>query len=50
MNQWMETVLKFKTNYNLTLMEAIQKAKQHYIKRSQIRKLEKELNKKIDYL
>lgn len=48
MNEWITTVLKFKNNYNLTLIEAVKKAKQFYIKRAEIRKLERELNMKIN--
>lgn len=50
-NKWIDTILKFKAKYpDLKLVEIVKKAKQYYIKKSEVRKLERELNIKIDYL
>lgn len=49
-NKWIELVLKYKTTFNLSMNEAMKRAKTYYIKRTQLKKLERELGVKIDYL
>lgn len=41
MNKWMETVLYYKNKDNLTLMQAIKKAKFFYIKEADKKRFEK---------
>lgn len=41
MNKWLEKVMYYKNTYNLTLIEAVKRAKVFYIKESEKRKFEK---------